>query len=97
MSVTLWVSSARAETIELGPTIPCYQAFAELRRLVPAFARDYPALDGVLTQCESQEDAGKEWLADVRAEAAQLLAAAGTALSAPARAVLLALAGDEDG
>lgn len=74
MTVTLWIDTDSEETIELGPTIACYQSFAELRHKVPAFTRDFPALYGVLTQCENQEDADPEWLADVRAEARRLLA-----------------------
>lgn len=96
MSVTLWIDSKREETIELGATLACYQAFSELRHKVPAFARDYAALDGVLTQCEWQEDAPPDWLADVRVEARRLLASASEGLSPDTLRILELLAGSEE-
>lgn len=96
MSVTLWLDTAAEQTIELGPTLPAYRAFAEMTRATGGFGawqQRYPNLSGVLTQCETQEDAAPEWLAGVRAEAKAFLAQFGGQLGADANAILSQLAG----
>lgn len=99
MSVTLWLDTPADEAVELGPTLPTYLAFAELGRAAgPAWRDDYPDLSGVLTQCETQEDADPAWLAGVRAQAAALLRRHGPELSDAAHrlAATLAHAGGGD-
>jgi hypothetical protein len=86
VSVTLWIDTDADETVELGPTLLTYKAFAELKRAAgPRWETDYPDLAGVLTQCETQEDADPRWLIGVRRQAAALLRTAGARLSPDAR------------
>ena len=92
MSVTLWLDTEAEETIELGPTLHFYAAFAELARAAgDRWLDDYPDLAGLADQCESQEDAAPDWLAGVRKQAARMLAAHGDDLDEGARGVLEAL------
>lgn len=93
MSVTLWLDTEKEETIELGLTLPAYEAFAEMAHLAgPVWQRDYADLAGVLTQCELQEDADPAWLADVRAQAADYLKKAGDRISPGSKGILEVLA-----
>lgn len=93
MSMTLWIDTDSEETIELGPTMECYKAFAEMKHLVgdEVWAKRFSALDGVLTQCELQEDADPSWLEEVREEATLLLREQRSNLSVFAVGVLEAL------
>lgn len=92
MSVTLWLDTAREQTVELGPTLPVYAAFAEMARAVgPAWRTTYPDLAGVLTQCETQDDADPSWLAGVRTQA-RLFLQRSPRLSPSAREILSLLA-----
>jgi hypothetical protein len=89
MSVTLWLDTEAEETIELGPTLHFYAAFAEIARAAgERWLDDYPDLASLADQCESQEDADPGWLAGVRQQALCLLAAYGKGLSADARGIL---------
>jgi DNA-binding IscR family transcriptional regulator len=90
MTATLWLDTARDETVELGGTVQMYEAFAEMARA--GEPDDYPDLFGVPTAVELQGDAPPDWLADVRRQAAAFLAAHGAGLSAHAVTVLRALA-----
>lgn len=97
MSVTLWVDTDADETIELGPTLPCYAAFAHMARVAgDEWESEYGALAGVLTQCELQDDADPDWLADMRRQAGEYLARFGDALTGDERDILTELAGDAD-
>lgn len=70
MSVTLWLDTASERTIELGATLAVYEAFSEMTHAAGAkWQSEYPDLAGVLSQCESQEDADPDWLASVREQA----------------------------
>lgn len=76
MSVTLWVNTDKDETVELGPVIPVYKAFARMSRLVgtEVWLKYYPELADVLDHCErTNDDADPEWLAKVRDQAAKFL------------------------
>lgn len=75
MSVTLWIDTKADKTLELGPTLPVYKAFAELAHVVGEddWLSEYPALSGVLSQCESQEDADPVWLNQVSGQANHFL------------------------
>src|SRR4051794_38687319 len=96
MTMTLWIDTEKEETIELGATLACYKAFAEMGRVAGgAWQTDYEALAGVLSQCEDQEDADPDWLADVRKQAKQFLADH-NGISEEAQAILGQLAGEED-
>ncbi len=89
MGVTLWLDTEREETIELGQTFACYAAFAEMVHAAgDAWLRDFPDLAGVLTQCETQEDADREWLADVKRQARVFLEVHEKRLSEDARNLL---------
>jgi hypothetical protein len=93
MAVTLWIDSAAEESVELGPTFPCYAAFAEMARAAGGDWRSrYADLSGVLTQCEDQADADPDWLASVRSQAASFLREFGGRLGEDARGVLRELA-----
>ena len=95
MTVTIWLDTDAEETIELGATLPFYQAWAEIvSARGDSFSDDYPDLAGVASQCEDQEDADPEWLADVRLQAADMLKEHGADLSDRAQAILSLLAGD---
>lgn len=92
MTATLWLDTPTEKTIEFGATLPFYQAFAEMAHVVgPNYLTVYPALFGVVTQCELQTDADKTWLADAKVQASALLVAAGSRLSPNARGVLQSL------
>jgi hypothetical protein len=96
VTVTLWLDTGEEETIELGATLPFYQAWAEIVRAGgKSFSDDYPDLAGVVSQCEDQEDADPDWLQDVRLQATNMLKEQGDSLSDRARAILSLLAGDE--
>ena len=74
MSVTLWIDESQDQTVELGPTLEVYRAMADLQHLAGRdWRKKYGALAGVLTQCERQEDADPDWLAEVREQAADFL------------------------
>ncbi len=89
MSVTLWLDTAKEETIELGGTSPFYEAWEELARVAgKEWGTVYAALAGVATQCELQTDAPAGWLADARVQATKFLASHGKGLSAHARWLL---------
>lgn len=76
MSVTLWIDTPSEETIELGGTLQFWAAVSEMANTAgDAWLTEYAALAGVQDQCERQEDADPEWLADVRAQAATMLKA----------------------
>lgn len=95
MSVTLWIDTDREETVELGPTLAVYGAFAEMVRAVGGDEERqsaWPDLSGVLSQCESQEDADPAWLADVAKQASRLLRTHGNDLSDLAYRILVLLA-----
>lgn len=92
MSVTLWIDTPTEKTIELGPTLATYQAFAEMSRAADdAWQSEFADLAGVLTQCESQEDADPSWLSDVQRQAAQFLARHGDDISDYAHRLLATL------
>lgn len=95
MSVTLWIDTAKDSALELGQTFACYEAFAEMARAAGESWADYPDLAGVLTQCETQEDADPEWLAAARGQAAAFLKRHGGGLGRDARNLLANLAGGE--
>lgn len=100
MGMTLWIDSDAEETVELGGTLAALHAFAELATAAggdAAWVGDWPALSGVTNQCETQEDADPEWLAEVREEAARFRGEHADALSAEAVDILDALAGSEGG
>jgi hypothetical protein len=89
MGVTLWLDTEAEETLELGPTFPCYTAFAEMARASgAAWGRDYADLGGVLTQCEDQADAPVPWLASVGEQAGKFLLTYGRTLSPLSRQIL---------
>lgn len=93
MSVTLWLDTESEKTVELGPTLPCYHAFAEMAHTAgPSWATAWPHLSGVLTQCELQEDAPPDWLAGMKKEAAAFLKRFGDKLGEGARTILGQLA-----
>lgn len=96
MSVTLWLDTEREETIEIGATLPTYAAFAKMASAAgDAWFTDYPDLSGVLTQCESQEDADPTWLADVRKQAGQMLDRHASGIGDDAVQILQQLIGEE--
>ena len=69
MSVVLWVTDE--EGISLGPTIECWKAFAEMVRVAPHEDEKYGQLWYV--PHTSDETMDPEYIALVRAQAAQLL------------------------
>jgi hypothetical protein len=76
MGVTLWINTGKEETIEFGPTFPAYEAFAALAEVAGGwseFVAECPDLSGLMSACESQEDAPPEWLADARTQARRFL------------------------
>jgi hypothetical protein len=95
MGVTLWIDTEADETIELGATMPCYAAFAEMERVAgkKEWAR-FDALSGVLSACEDQEDVPADWLAEVREQAAQFLEEYASHLKPDTQQLLKELAGD---
>jgi hypothetical protein len=94
MGVTLWIDTTKDDGLELGGTIPVYQAFTEMQRLVgqQRWQMQYPALGGVLTQCEWQRDADPDWLAEVRRQAQKMLDRHREGLSQDAQNLLANLA-----
>jgi len=97
MSATLWLDTDAGKTVDLGGTIQMYQAFGEMQDLAgEGYMGAWPALWGVSTQVESQDDAHPEWLAEVRDEAARFLSQHGGKLSANARWILGQLDADAD-
>jgi hypothetical protein len=95
VTVTLWLDTDAEETIDLGATLPFYQAWTEIVRAGgDSFSKDYPDLAGVVSQCEDQEDADPDWLQDVRLQAANMLKEHGDSLSDRAQAILSLLSGD---
>ncbi len=96
MSVTLWIDTPTEKTIELGPTLATYRAFSEMQSAAgAAWQAEYADLAGVLTQCEDQEDADPEWLADVQSQAAQFLKSYGDHISDFCHRLLATLAHGE--
>lgn len=91
--MSIWINTEKDEALELGQTLACYEAFAEMANAAHGYwSDDYPALSGVLTQCETQEDADPEWLQDVASEAKEFAAQHGHELSQDARNLLANLA-----
>ena len=76
MTATLWINEETDETIELGGTFQLYKAFGEWAAVSgtwDVFVSKWPALSGLVSQVESQEDADPEWLSDLRQEASRFL------------------------
>jgi hypothetical protein len=97
MSATLWLDSKAEKTIELGGTLSLYEAFAGMAKVAGAsYLTDWPALFGVPSAVEDQEDVDPTWLADVQEEAARFLTKFPD-VNDNAREILEQLAGDKEG
>jgi hypothetical protein len=84
MTATLWINTDKDETVALGGMIEFYQAFDRWRKLAGGpekFYKEYPNLNGLRQQVESQEDADPDWFKDVQREAADFLKKYGSKLT----------------
>ena len=84
MTATLWINEEKDETIELGGTFQLYKAFSEWAAVCGTwdmFVSKWPALSGLVSQVESQDDADPEWLSDLLLEASRFLDEHGDELS----------------